>query len=66
MLMIDESEGYIYVVWSVQPHIIVIISGSRVCGLMVAWYYALICTIVYIFKRFQLGSEAASWIFCQY
>jgi hypothetical protein len=43
-----------------------IVSESRVHGLIAAWYDILVCTIVYIFKRFQLGPEAASWISCQY
>jgi hypothetical protein len=44
----------------------VIVSESCVCGLMVAWYDVFVCMILYVFKRSQLGPEAASWISCQY
>jgi hypothetical protein len=43
-----------------------IVPESHICGLMMAWYDILVCTILYIFKRSQLGPEAASWISCQY
>jgi hypothetical protein len=36
------------------------------CGLIMAWCSALVCMLLYLFKRSQLGPKAASWISCLY
>jgi hypothetical protein len=45
---------------------VLIVLMAHICGLMVAWYSVLVCMLLYLFKRSQLGSEVASWISCQY